>query len=72
MFNEPFGDDPPPMPPCDHEYEYSIYFEAVKECHMVKRKCIECGNMETKPIKLRDDETADDMEEEEIKLYFKN
>lgn len=71
MFDEPLGEDPPPMPPCDHKYEYSIYFEKVKECHMVKRKCMECGNMEQKSVKLGENEDADDMDEDEIKLYFK-
>jgi uncharacterized OB-fold protein len=72
MFDsDPFGDDPPPMPPCDHEYNYDVYFEKVKESHMVRRKCAECGNIETKPIDLREDEDPDEMDEEEIKIYFK-
>lgn len=71
MFDkDPFGNNPPPKPPCDHEYEYSVYFEAVKETYIAKRECVECGETDREEMNTTNEE-AEDLPEEQIKRFFR-
>lgn len=71
MFDDPLDSNPPPKPPCSHEYDYSIYFEKLKDSYVVERVCSECGERQQEAVSLKKGDDPDEMSEEEIKDYFR-
>lgn len=63
------SDDPPPKPYCDHEFEWDVYYEAIKETYIARRMCDNCGDV-TRMEMWTQDESVEDWSEEEIREFM--